>query len=69
RGTRQWGRYNPETNELILHEERKPDSEELVNLAAARAFQMGGRVYLVDTGESPGGAPLAATFRYPEPAL
>jgi hypothetical protein len=59
-----WGAYDPETNRVQLHQEREAGDQDLLDYAAVQVLLHGGSVYAVEVEQMPGGAPLAALFRY-----
>ncbi len=61
----QWGRFDPVTGHVDVHEREEPQDEELLNLAVVFALARGGTAYVVDAAEMPGAAPLAAIYRLP----
>jgi hypothetical protein len=61
---RQWGTFDPEMNEVQLHDDAKPGVQDLLDLAAVQTLINGGRVYAVEAGQMPVPASLAALFRY-----
>lgn len=63
-GLQQWGAFNPDTNEVKLHQEAEPGDEDLLDFIAVQTILNGGTVYAVEPGEVPENAPLAAIFRY-----
>lgn len=62
--SRVWGAYEPSTGTAETHPERQPGDEDLLDLAAARCFLTGGKVYPVTAGEMPADSPAAAVLRY-----
>ena len=60
----QWGKYDPATGEIQQHETEKPGDEDLSNTAAIHTLLHRGEVYMVEPGKVPGGALIAAVFRY-----
>ncbi|MBX3300664.1 MAG: hypothetical protein KF693_00455 [Nitrospira sp.] len=54
-----WGRFDPDRQWAEVHEERRPDDEDLHELAIIETFMNGGRVFLTTGRKS-----LAARFRY-----
>jgi len=44
-GHRLWGRYDENTRSVELHDDNQTDNEDLINLLATKALQMGGEVY------------------------
>lgn len=63
-GVQQWGLFDPQLNELEVHEETQPGDEDLLNVAAIQTLLNGGKVYAVEPDNVPDSAPLAAVFRY-----
>ncbi len=64
-GVQQWGRYEPETGRVELHDEAAPGDEDLLDLAAVETLTHGGKVYAVEPEQVPDtGGPAAAVFRY-----
>ena len=61
-----WGQYDLANNRVEVHSERKPDSEDLSNMAAVYSFQNDAAIYVVDASgdEMPDQTPIAAVFRY-----
>lgn len=63
-GKQQWGWYHKESQEVEWHEGPRPDSEELLDLAATETFINNGNVFAVDPGQMPETEPAAAIFRW-----
>ncbi len=61
---RRWGRIDPDSKTAVVHENREPGDEELLNLAALAALRRGAAVHALGTEEMPGRKPLAAVMRY-----
>lgn len=59
-----WGAYNESTRELRSDDERRTDSTDLVELAAARSLLTGATVHAVSSEDVPGEGDVAAIFRY-----
>lgn len=59
-----WGRFDPDTNTVEVHETRQPDDGDLLDYAAVRAYLNGSTVHVLQPGDMPGGRSIAATFRY-----
>lgn len=60
-----FGVYNPLSGELSLEEDHHDPNVSLMNLAAKKVFEQGGRVYLLDRIEMPdGSSDINALFRY-----
>ncbi|GCE15652.1 baeRF3 domain-containing protein [Tengunoibacter tsumagoiensis] len=60
----QWGRFDPFTEAIEIHENAIPGDEDLLERAATQTFLHGGSVYLLDPTMIPGGQLAAAVFRY-----
>jgi hypothetical protein len=64
-GVRLWGRWDAAERVAWLEAEQGPESEDLLDLAAAQTFLHGGEVFSVPPEEVPEpGQPLAAIFRW-----
>jgi release factor family 3 len=63
-GPRVWGRFDPATREVAVHEAAQPGDEDLVDLAAIQTLERSGTVIAVPPEAVPDRAPAAATFRY-----
>jgi hypothetical protein len=63
-GSERWGRFDPATEELELHDEPAAGDEDLLDLAAVQTVLGGGTVFPVEPGRVPDGKLLAAAFRY-----
>lgn len=59
-----WGHYDPQTNDIALHEPEHRNGEDLLDFAVVQTLKNGGAVYAVDAGELPGETSIAAVFRY-----
>ncbi len=59
-----WGRYDPETSIILLHDERMVDDCDLLDVAAAETLTRHGEIYSLHRSEMPGGEKIAAVFRY-----
>lgn len=64
-GAHTWGRFDAEANVVTLHDERQPGDDELLDYAAIHTFLNGGTVHALKPHNMPGGAQLAALYRYP----
>ncbi|HSG38318.1 MAG TPA: hypothetical protein VLE27_01670, partial [Thermoanaerobaculia bacterium] len=58
-----WGRLDPQ-EKVEIHPAPEAGDEELLNAAALFSLRQGGTVIGMDSGEVPGGAALAAIYRY-----
>lgn len=63
-GEQQWGVYDEKNNEVILHGQKEPGDQDLLNLAACRTIVKGGSVYPVGKEDIADGASAMALFRY-----
>jgi hypothetical protein len=61
------GAFDPAAMRVRYDEQPQPDSEDLVNLAACDVLKNRGAVITTDSGDIPGGGPMAAVFRYTFP--
>jgi hypothetical protein len=59
-----WGRFDPETEEVVLHEREEPGDEDLLDFAAVHCLLKGGSVYTVAPEKVPEGSSAAAILRY-----
>lgn len=59
-----WGQLDPAMGEVLVHSVPQEGDEDLLDTAALLSLRHGGTVYGVRHNEVPGGAPLAAVFRY-----
>jgi hypothetical protein len=63
-GARRWGSWDAASGRVELHDEPRPESEELLNLAAVLTAQSRGDVRLTGAEALPETTPAAAIFRY-----
>jgi hypothetical protein len=63
-GVQVWGKFDPSTNAVHVHQDPEPGDEDLLDLAAIQSILNGGTVYAVAPEQVPAHAPLAAVFRY-----
>jgi hypothetical protein len=63
-GVQVWGTIDPQTNDVVVHRERQPGDEDLLDRAAVETMLAGGMVYTVAPEELPGPGPAAALLRY-----
>ncbi|MFW6088110.1 MAG: hypothetical protein ACODAB_00055 [Gemmatimonadota bacterium] len=63
RDVEQWGRYDPETTQLLLRGKRANGDDDLLDVAAAETLVRDGEIYALDAEDMPG-SPIAAIFRY-----
>lgn len=64
-----WGRFNPETRQVELHERAQPGDVDLLDFAAAHSIIKGGTVYVLKREIMPDRMLVAAVFRYPAPVV
>jgi hypothetical protein len=48
-----WGHYDPQRNQVTLHDRARNDSEDLLNLAAVETLVHGGTVYALSSNQLP----------------
>lgn len=63
-GEHRWGRFDPDTNTVEVHETQQPGDGDLLNYAAVSAYLNGATVHALTPEKMPGGRSVAATFRY-----
>jgi hypothetical protein len=59
-----WGRFDPQTTEIVYGEATELGIEELLDLAAVQTLRLGGTVHAVAKAMVPDGGEAAAIFRY-----
>lgn len=64
RDREQWGRFNPLTEAMEVHETAVPGDDDLLERAATQCVLHGGAVYILDQTDAIGGQLAAAVFRY-----
>jgi hypothetical protein len=67
RGTRMWGRYDRDGDQVTVHGEARDGDEDLVCLAAKQTLRHGGQVFLVDGGHFRSGQIVGAILRFEQP--
>ena len=60
-----YGQFDAVTREVMIHDERQPGDEDLLDLAAVAVLTTGGVVWALEPEEMPTHSTLAATLRYP----
>jgi hypothetical protein len=65
KGAHIWGRFDAQSQQLDIHDEKQPDDDDLINEAAMQVLLNGGYVHVLPAAQMPGGAVIAALFRYP----
>jgi len=65
RDQERWGRYDPQTHFLKVHEQPGPGDEDLLNQAAVQTLRHRGTVHMLEAGEMAAAAPAAAILRQP----
>jgi hypothetical protein len=68
-GLQKWGRYDVQSNQVILESGPNPENEDLLDLAAAETILNSGQVFAVPHEQLPGKGDLAAILRYSVPLL
>jgi hypothetical protein len=64
RGEDRWGKFDLANGTVTVHDERRPDDVDLLDLAARETIRHGGDVYLVDKDTMPCNEPLGAIYRF-----
>ena len=64
KGVHEWGRFDPEKNQVVVRNEKEPEDEDLLDFAAVHTLANGGRVFAVKPSEVPDKGLAAAVFRY-----
>ncbi|MEN6549098.1 MAG: hypothetical protein ABFE07_23885 [Armatimonadia bacterium] len=64
-GQEVWGRFDPVTRRVAVHEQQGPDDEDLLDLIATEVLRTGGDIWAVDRDQMPTTALAAAVLRYP----
>lgn len=59
-----WGHFDAERGRVERHDERRPTSDDLLELAVRQVHARGGSVHAVPRNRMPGGAACVASFRY-----
>ncbi|HEX7021298.1 MAG TPA: hypothetical protein VF171_00475 [Trueperaceae bacterium] len=62
--TARWGRFDPDTRRVIVHEHEERGDQDLLDFAAVNAFLNGGKIYAVPPEEVPNGVAAAAVYRF-----
>lgn len=60
-----YGQFDEATRDVMIHEERQPGDEDLLDLAAVAVIATGGVVWALEPEEMPTHSGVAATLRYP----
>ncbi len=64
RGSRQWGKFDPETRSVEIHDTRESGDVDLLDLAAYHTLHNGGMVFALPGERVPGDGLVAALLRY-----
>ena len=64
KGAHIWGTFDEMANELQVHESETESSEDLIDNTVVKTLQTGGNVYVLEAGQMPADAPVAAIMRY-----
>jgi hypothetical protein len=59
-----WGKFDEQSNELIIHENQETDDDSLLDKAVLKTIMNGGEVFLLNSDDMPVPAKLAAIMRY-----
>jgi hypothetical protein len=63
----QWGGYDQQTGHILLHAERQPGDEDLLNLIVIETLRHSGSAYAVPADALPGGGLCVALLRHAAP--
>lgn len=63
-GQYRWGRFDPETNTVEVHESQQSGDGDLLNYAALQSYLSGADVHVLRPENMPGGRSVAAIFRF-----
>jgi hypothetical protein len=63
-GINYWGKFNPESGQISIHENREPYDEDLTDLASIYTILTKGSVYTLSRSDSNITSNIAAIFRY-----
>ncbi len=63
-GQQRWGRFDPDTGEMVVHDAPEDGDEDLLDLAAVQTYLNGGAVYAATQETMPVESALAAILRY-----
>ena len=61
----QWGRFDTDSNTLVLHDDEHPGDDDLLDLAAVHTLLSSGTVLTLPKDQMPTDEPIAAILRYP----
>jgi hypothetical protein len=64
KGEHLWGKFDEQTNELVVHESQENDDDSLLDKAVLKTIMNGGEVFLVDKEDMPVTSKVAAIMRY-----
>jgi hypothetical protein len=64
KGVQAWGRFDDKNNKVVVHNEKEPEDEDLLDLAAVLTIANSGQVFAVKPPEVPDKGLAAAVFRY-----
>lgn len=63
-GTQAWGRFDRESQRVIVSDQPKPGDYDLLDFAALNTLNKSGRVFAVPPNQVPADSPVAAVHRY-----
>lgn len=63
-GIEKWGRFNPESNQIVIHEKSEASDIDLLDFSATQTLNHSGIVYALETENIPNQSIIAAIFRY-----
>ena len=59
-----WGQFDPEKNNVMIEDEKKPENQDLLSKAAAQTLINGGNIFVIPQDQIPGKNEAAAILRY-----
>ncbi len=64
KGVQEWGKFDPDKNHVVLHSEKEPEDEDLLDFCAIHTLANGGKVFVTEPSDVPDQGLAAAVFRY-----
>jgi hypothetical protein len=63
-GTQRWGTFDASSRTVVMHEDREPGDEDLLDRAAVLTLEASGEAFAVPAERMPGTGDVAAVLRY-----
>jgi hypothetical protein len=63
-GIEKWGRFDPDNNQIIIHEKNELGDTDLLDFCANQVLRHSGSVFALKTDAIPGNSIIAAIYRY-----